>query len=112
MRVLVDETIRMSPRSSVRIDGSTAWLTWCGPKAWTRTTRSSSAGSVSATVRPAEATPALFTAMPIGPSSATTRSTIPRTASTSSTEAGTAMATPPAALMAATVSSAAAASRR
>ena len=44
------EIMTMSPRGCVRIDGSTSLLHDHAPNACVRTTRSSSAGSVSATV--------------------------------------------------------------
>jgi hypothetical protein len=110
--VAADETITMSPRGRVRIDGRARRHTWCGPSAWVATTRCSSSGSVSATLLPRDAIAPLLTTMSMNPKSATTCSTIARTCSASSTLAWYAFASPPAATMAATVSSAAAASRR
>ena len=60
---------------------------WCAPNACAATTRIISAGSVSATVLPFDAMPALHTRMSTGPKSATTASTIAAHASASVTEA-------------------------
>ena len=102
----------MSPRAARRMPGSTSRQAWCAPTAWVFSTRSSSAGSVSATDNPREAMPALHTNKSTGPRSAVICSTIARIASASSTDAAYARAIPPAASIAATVSAAASASRR
>ena len=57
------EIITMSPRGCVRIDGSTSLLHAHAPNACVRSTRSTSAGSVSATLWPRDAMPALLTRM-------------------------------------------------
>ena len=87
-RAIDDEIMTMSPRVRVRIDGSTAWLRWWAPRAWVRTTRSSSSGSVSATLRPRLAMPALFTRMSTKPKSATAAATMARPSSRDPTSAG------------------------
>ena len=86
--------------------------TW-GPKAWTRTTRSSSSGSVSATLCPRLAMPALCTSRSTGPSSACDRGHhAPRSPRSRRPTPRRPRARRPRARIAAAVSSAAAASRR
>jgi hypothetical protein len=76
-----------SPRSSRRICGSSAWHSQNGPYASVRTTRSSSSGSVSTTVLPRLAMPALQTSTSTRPKSASTASASPAHPSRSATEA-------------------------
>src|SRR5205807_1259847 len=64
------EIMTMSPRGRVRMLGSTSWHRWWAPRAWTRTTRSSSAGSVSTTEVPLLAMPELLIMMSTWPKSA------------------------------------------
>ena len=92
--------------------GITAWHRWWGPRAWVRTTRSSSAGSVSTTLPPRLASPALLTRMAMLPKASTTSSTRRRSSSRESTDPCTATARRPIASISATVSSAAWRSRR
>ena len=114
--VATDEIITMSPRpcwaARARRWGIATRDRWCGPNAWVVTTRIISSGSVSATARPRDAMPALHTRVSSPPRSDTTASTIAAHAAGSSTDASYARATPPAASIAATVSSAASRSRR
>ena len=62
------EMAMMSPRGRSRIAGSSRWTSRWADSACVVTTRTSSAGSVSATECPREAMPALSTSRSIGPS--------------------------------------------
>ena len=77
--VATDEIITMSARplafACARSDGRARRLRWCGPNACVATTRIISSGSVSATVRPRLATPALATRIPMGPNASSTIAT-------------------------------------
>ncbi|HEY4068679.1 MAG TPA: hypothetical protein VGM74_17385 [Burkholderiaceae bacterium] len=86
-RVATLEIITMSPRPRVRIAGNSRWHRWYGPNAWKRITRSTSSGSVSATVRPRLPMPALLIRMSIAPKSFSAASAIAAQASRSSTGA-------------------------
>ena len=82
--VATDETITMSPRGRVRMEGRTSRQRWWGPMAWVPRTRTTSVGSVSATALPRLAMPPLLTRRSMGPRSATTASTIRASCSASS----------------------------
>jgi len=106
------EIITMSPRGRSRIGGMRCLHKANAPSAWVRNSRSTSAGSVSTTLNPRDAIPALCTRMSTGPSSSSARVASASHSSGSSTDARTATARRPSALIALTVSSAASSSRR
>ena len=108
----LDEIITMCPRPRSRICGSSCWHRRAALKVWVIISRCSSDGSVSTTVLPRLATPALWTMMSTKPNAASAASASASAPSRSPSDARTDSARPPAALIAATVSAAAASSRR
>ena len=70
----LDEIITMCPRPRWRICGSRCWHRRAALKVWVIISRCSSDGSVSATVFPRLATPALWTMMSTKPNAATAAS--------------------------------------
>jgi len=106
------EIMITSPRGRARIAGSSRAVSRCAPSAWVPITRSTSAGSVSATVSPRLAMPALCTRMSTWPCRARTVSARVSMSSPSERDARTATAVPPPPSISATASAADAPSRR